>query len=237
MAHVEAEHELPDAGSHGGLEQLVAVGDVVVEILPRVGHRFPNQRIGGEMDNGIRMRLLDGVPEVIRLLGPARDEPRPRVHRRAVPLAQIIIDRNLPPRIEQLFGANRTDITRAACDEHIHRKPTRANSPQLPTRAVVALDEWGGGRAIHGLEPDGVPGELRARAEGDVAKVVGNRERAGVEEVARGRFARLAGVKPLLMMAARFRNERLRRFEILEFLLRQQQVLAIVGKQHSRARP
>ena len=59
---------------------------------------------------------------LLRLLGPAQDEPRPRVHRRTVALGQVVIDGDLVPGIEQFFGANRTDIPGAAGDKNIHKK-------------------------------------------------------------------------------------------------------------------
>ena len=93
-----AEDELLHAALDGGVEQLEAVGDVVVEVLARVGHGFADQRVGGEVHDGVGPGLLDGVQDVVLLLRAAQDEPCPRVHRRAMALAEIVIHRDLDGR-------------------------------------------------------------------------------------------------------------------------------------------
>ena len=69
--------------------------------------------------------------------------------------------------------------------------------------------------------------------EGDIAQVVGLRERASVAKVASGRFTSFAGSHPLGMMADRVRNGLGRPLEVLELVLREQQVFPVVREQHS----
>jgi hypothetical protein len=57
---------------------------------------------------------LIAVPQV------ALDKLRPRIDCPAMAFAQIIKDRDFISLIQQLFGANAPDVTRAASEENLH---------------------------------------------------------------------------------------------------------------------
>ena len=63
-----AEDEFLHAAFHGGIEQLEAIDDVVVKILFRVRHGFADERVGGEVHDGVRLRGFDGLENVAVLL-------------------------------------------------------------------------------------------------------------------------------------------------------------------------
>jgi hypothetical protein len=56
-----AEHEFLHAARHGGIQQVQPVRDIVAKILRWVRHGFADQRVGGEVENGFRLRVADGV--------------------------------------------------------------------------------------------------------------------------------------------------------------------------------
>ena len=92
-----------------------------MEILLGIRHGLADLRERGEMEDGFRLHRFDGGEDVPLLLRPGKNEFRARVHRRAVAFREIVIDRNLMPGIEQLFRANRPDITGAAGDKDVHK--------------------------------------------------------------------------------------------------------------------
>ena len=73
-----------------------------------------------------------------------------------------------------------------------------------------------------------VPQKLLADSISDIAKVVRLGQWAAVIKTARGRRASFAGMNPFLVMAKTFGNERFGPFEVLELLLGQQDVLAVI---------
>ena len=67
------EDEFLHAALHGGIGELERVDEVVVKIFFRVRHRFADERVGGEVHDGVRLRGFDGVEDVAFLLGFARE--------------------------------------------------------------------------------------------------------------------------------------------------------------------
>src|SRR5262249_6068586 len=104
---------------------------------------------------------------------------------------------------------------------------------KLPALAVVTAEVLLRlGRVANPHRP-GVPLQALAGTIGDVAKMVRLGQQPAVAEVARRRSAGLAGSQPLRVMADRLGNRSRRIFEPRELLLRQQDVLAVVGQEHS----
>ena len=89
-----AEHEFFHAAFDGGIEQLEPVDDVVVKILFRVGHGFADERVGGEVHDGVGPGGFDGVEDVAFRFRLAQNEFRARIHRRAMAFGEIVIDRD-----------------------------------------------------------------------------------------------------------------------------------------------
>src|SRR6188472_3875312 len=104
---------------------------------------------------------------------------------------------------------------------------------QVPPLSIFPFDEFVRLGSIRALEQGGVPLNLLADAIGDVAEVVRLRQPAGVLEVAGGRLAGFAGVDPLGMMPLRRWNKRLGAFEVFELVFGEQQMLAVIGEEHS----
>ena len=59
-----AEDEFFHAAFHGGVGELERVDEVVVKIFFRVRHGFADERAGGEMQDGVRLRGFDGAEDV-----------------------------------------------------------------------------------------------------------------------------------------------------------------------------
>ena len=53
------------------------------------------------------------------------------VHGRAVAFGEVVVNRDLVPRVEQFFRANGPDITGAAGDENVHGRATVNAVPLL----------------------------------------------------------------------------------------------------------
>src|SRR5438309_12097115 len=77
---------------------------------------------------------------------------------------------------------------------------------QLPTLAVSTPDDRVGFGGVGAAQVGGVPFELLAQAESDVAEVIGFGKPAGVFEVGGGRLAGLTGADPFGVMAGRTRQ-------------------------------
>ena len=117
-----AEDEFLHAAFHGGIGELERVDDVVVKILFRVGHGFADERVGGEVHDGVGLGGFDGVENVALLLRLAQNEFRARIHRRAMAFGEVVINRDLMAGVEQFFRANGTDVAGAAGDKNVHAK-------------------------------------------------------------------------------------------------------------------
>src|SRR6185503_17895828 len=85
---------------------------------------------------------------------------------------------------------------------------------QLPSFAVLALEQPVGLRRVDALQVRGIPFELLAETVGDGRQVVRLGEQAGVAERARGLEVGLRGLDPLLVVADRLRDPRLRPLEL-----------------------
>jgi hypothetical protein len=104
---------------------------------------------------------------------------------------------------------------------------------QFPSVAIDPLDVLVRLRRIRAFQSGRIPFEFFPDTVSHIAQMIGLGQQSGVLEVARRRFARLAGVQPLGMMADGVLNERLWTLEILELGFGQQNVLRIIRQQHS----
>ena len=89
---------------------------------------------------------------------------------------------------------------------------------EFPTLAVLAFDVPLGIGSVGSSHLFYIPLDLLARAIRDIAEVVGFGQQTGVFEVAQCRIAPFAGDDPVLELAGRARDERVRPFEVGEFL-------------------
>ena len=100
---------------------------------------------------------------------------------------------------------------------------------EIPTLAVIASNESlsigsVGGTHLFCIPLDFLPGAIR-----DVAEMVGLGQQAGVFKVAQCRSAAFARDNPVLVMAGRARNERVRAFEIGKRFFRKQNMFPEIG--------
>ncbi len=135
-----AEHEFLHPALNRRIQQFQSVGHVVVKVFPRIGHGLGDQRVGREVHDRFRPRLFHGLQDVVVRLGPAQNESRPPIHRRAMPLAQIVIDRDRVARVQQFFRTDRTDIPGPAGDEYVHARDVilPALAPQRQKQVTLA---------------------------------------------------------------------------------------------------
>ena len=119
------EYELLHLGGHRGVQELQPIGDVIVEILAGVGHGLADKCAGGEMQDSLRLHLHDGLLDVSLLVGIAGNEAGAAIHSRAMALAQIVINCHRVACIQQLFGANRTNIPCPTSNENVHSPHTK----------------------------------------------------------------------------------------------------------------
>ena len=94
----------------------------------------------------------------------------------------------------------------------------------------MVLDEFVRLGAVARGERLRVPLDFLPNAKGDVPEQRGFRQRGGVIKIARRRSAGLARKQPLRVVSDGVGDDRFRSCEPGEILLRQQQVLAVVGK-------
>ena len=113
---------------------LSAVDDVVVEILFGVLHGFADERAGGEVHDGVGLCRFDGVEDVAFLLRLAENEFCARIHRRTMAFGEVVIDRDGMSGVQQFFGADGADVTRAAGDKNIQWKSARWKAEVVSTR-------------------------------------------------------------------------------------------------------
>src|SRR5882724_2621300 len=106
---------------------------------------------------------------------------------------------------------------------------------QFPAVSIGSANESIRFRGIRSFQFLWIPLELLASAKRHVAQVIRLRQPTGILEVGTGWLASFAGVDPLGMMAGRPWDGSGGPLKSLEFLFRQQYVLAVVGKDHSFA--
>ena len=151
-----AEDEFPDAALDGGIEQLEAIDHVIVEILFRIGHGFADERIGGEVHDGVRLGGFDRVENVAKLLRFAQNEFGAWVHRRAMAFGEIVIDCDLMAGVQQFFRANGADITGAAGDEDIHALTMKGACCGAKFK-MAEINLRAPGKRPHGFDADDQP--------------------------------------------------------------------------------
>ena len=91
-----------------------------MEILFRVGHGLAHQRAGGEVQNGVGLRIQQRLLHQLGVAQAAPDEFRARIHRRAVAFREVVKHRDRVAGVEEFFRADGTDITGAAGDKDVH---------------------------------------------------------------------------------------------------------------------
>ena len=108
------------------VEEVDAGGDIVSEIFRGIGHRLADEGVGGEVHDGLRFCLFEGVAEDRAIAEVALVEVGARVDRFGVALAEIVEHRDLVAAIEKFLDANTADVTGAASDQdffHIRDEP------------------------------------------------------------------------------------------------------------------
>ena len=100
---------------------------------------------------------------------------------------------------------------------------------EFPTLAVIAPNEPLGIGSVGGAHLFCIPQDLLAGTKRDVAKVVGLSQQTGIFKVAQCRSPAFACGDPVLVVAGRARDERVRAFEIGELLFRKQNVSLVIG--------
>ena len=101
-----AEDEFFYTASDGGIGELESVDDVVVKIFLRIRHRFADERVCGEVQDGVGRSGLNGGADVAFKFGLGEDELRARIDSGAVALGEIVVNRDLMAGVEKFFGAD-----------------------------------------------------------------------------------------------------------------------------------
>ena len=109
----EALHPL----GHHGLKQVHAVRHVVAEVLARIGHRLADERVGGEVHDGLGLRLMQGQLDRLDVGEIPLEEGRPRVDGEPVPLGEVVKDGHGVAGIQELLDADAADVAGSAGDQ------------------------------------------------------------------------------------------------------------------------
>jgi hypothetical protein len=114
------ENELADFVLDCGVEEFETRGDIVAKIFAGILHRFADQRVGGEVDDGLGLGFLDGAVGGGRVTEISFDEFRARIDGGTVSFAEVVQDGDFVARIDEFLNANRPDVARASRYQHIH---------------------------------------------------------------------------------------------------------------------
>ena len=96
------------------------MGDVVVEILGWILHRFANERAGREVHDRIRPELGQDRQRSLPILQIAFDKFCPRIERGTMAFTQVIENSNLVVFVKKQFRADAADVTSASDDKNLH---------------------------------------------------------------------------------------------------------------------
>src|SRR5207253_2028199 len=91
---------------------------VVAEVLARILNRLPRLDVGGEMDDGFDLVILEGLVERVRI-GDLADEQRRAADRFAVALLHVIEDDDLITGLLQRMNGVAADVAGASGDEDL----------------------------------------------------------------------------------------------------------------------
>ena len=100
---------------------------------------------------------------------------------------------------------------------------------EFPTLAVIAPNEPLGIGSVGGAHLFCIPLDFLAGAKSDISQVVGLSQQTGIFKVAQCRSPSFACGDPVLVMAGRARNERVRAFEIAELFFRKKNMFSVIG--------
>ncbi len=104
-------------------EQIQPADDILAEIEKRPLHRLAHQRVRSEVHHGIGPMLGQGRIDRRPREQIPFDKRGLRMHRRAMPLRQIVEHDNRLAVGHQPLDDNAPNITRSAGDEDFHRMP------------------------------------------------------------------------------------------------------------------
>ena len=116
------ENEFADFVLDGGFEQFETRGDVVAKIFAGVLHRFANECMSGEVNNGFGLGFFNGAISRGGIAEIPLDELCARIDRGPMSLAEVIQHRDHMPRIDQLLDANGSNITCSPRNQYIHSR-------------------------------------------------------------------------------------------------------------------
>ncbi len=116
------EDELLHAALDGSVEEIDAGRDVIAEILRGIGHRFRDERIRGEVHDGIRLRTTNGSDDLFAVAKVAFDEGRAGIDGQTVALGKVIENGDLMSCVDEFFRTNTADIPGPSRDENVHAK-------------------------------------------------------------------------------------------------------------------
>ena len=115
-----AKNKFFHASLDSGVEQIDAIGDVVAEILRRIGHRLADLCERSEVHDGLRSVGGDSVEDSFAVTETALDKSRPLIDGHAMSLRQVVKHRDLMAGAQQFLNTNRADVTGASRNKYLH---------------------------------------------------------------------------------------------------------------------
>ena len=114
------EDEFFDVGGDHGIEEMETADEIILEIFGGIFHGFADERVGGEVHDGVWLGGLEGVGDGGGGLEIADDEVGAGVDGAAVSFGEVIEDGDGVVGVEELFDADAADVAGAAGDEDVH---------------------------------------------------------------------------------------------------------------------